>query len=218
MTKKLLTYVLAFLILGIFFSCESDNPHFYMDDAYKIALEANQQLIYKSNTGELDTFIVKFKHNSFLEVTLTGSNETGPFGFYEFEYIVICPFETDSCQCDESGRQSNSYWYSPIYKNCDSCIKIIKNMDTQPTKVKNKRMGNPNFNWQNNWKFNLDSYQSIINHIMNNGQYFSEVYVFYKKDIINPVISVNKIFYNHKFGILRFEYTNGEIWELDRII
>lgn len=201
--KKILILLLAIVTFSCGELLKSDK-HYNLPNEAKISLYNGTELNYINSSSEIEKYYMKYKLMGTEKLSVGGTDFDGPFHYYEFEDIVICPNiddQIDSC--------SYTGWYDetdimPQYEHCNTCILILKSQGSNGTDII--------IRWQENTFIKTDTSNFIEKLTIQNIEY-NDVYMLYPS-IYDTLINISNIYYNNKYGVLKYAYENGISFEL----
>ena len=207
----------TFIVIAVIFLCSNcsnlfeDDEYYYLPDNYKTDLQESDTLVFDSEKGSIERFIVKNIIKSYHQWALSGANGKGPYSFDEFEYIMI----------NNVNDSFDTFGYNQIISQADGNYgEGAGNMETSnDTMIIGVRLGTRN--WydisyaegskdyipQVNWYKQKFFTKSKIHETINIGEkdYYNVIEFAYPSGI-------KTIFYDYKKGILKYIDNNDETW------
>ena len=185
--KRLCLMIILFNII-ILSSCSNKKNNYYLDDNIKYKLSNQNILIYINKNGQLDTFKLEY-----LIENVKDYYDYNSLTYYEEESILIKhePNNFDTSTFIISINKSAYYKYQDI--EFSSSIKIDEF-----------------------WYINSKNYIDFFDIIEINSVMYNNVYLFWDPDVSPTLEMINKVYYSHQYGIIKYEKSTGEVWELKR--
>lgn len=187
---KLRFYILVVIVIS---GCcrGKEDRHYYIPEDRKTTLSNGDILIYKSNSGDVDSFFINEIADETWSTPLDEDCET--LEIFEKLRVYLCPtVELTINQCWQLAQGHNGsndlFWYNGyLYRFNDDAPYTFDSIILSGVK-----------------------YYSVYERTEPN----TRIEEYYTENGISTI----KLLYNCSIGVLCYEFENGEIWELESII
>lgn len=203
------------LIIFIPFVCQSCRPlegdkTYYLSSEYKTNLKDKELLIYENQYNKRDTFVVTSVMNGYWKTSTTGTWDKPPFDIFEFQntYINNIHDSIDDWIEQEISVQGNYYGDSnKPPKTLDRCICIVNGL--YDISVRDGTNYGSELSWYKVWKARISNNIKIQKELKIRNRIFYNVYQF-----SSDTSKIKNIYFTFKDGFIRYELTDGDIWEI----
>jgi len=183
-----------FLIISIITSFYACNVHFNNSELEWLPYSINDTLIFKSNTSNYDTIIIVNK-TVFNESFKMGSFDQSGSGIH-LDAKGMVEYEVNNSWYKVNNSSSNSRYLISIYKS------------------RNKKPITIAIYYRTFFTYlNEDSKIRLNNTVINKNEYSDVLILSNINECLNDS-NIEKIYWSKKFGLIKYEVCNGEIWEL----
>jgi len=206
-------FILYILLLQLLLSCYNAK-YFYLPEEEKFIFTAEDSILYMSNSNNFDTLFIESYY-------LNSLPDRNAYPYYYESQSVKSYFLRDkdlvmrydsidklNLACEYSNNQNHDNQYCDSLYNADSLyMRIYFNAGTRyPLENRIK--------WKIHPKFKLHEYSNENELTINDVEYHNVFILERQNDFNDSTILFKRLFFNHKFGVLRYENINSEIFEL----